>query len=299
MSRIRSIKPEIATSEQFVSCTRDARLLFVLIWNHCDDAGVHTDSVRRVKMELFPADDDATCEKISEWIEELIKVKLLGRFDSGGAKYLYVTGWSKHQSIQRPYFKFPKPPGWTKKHFLSSDGDVSEHITDTAQAPPDTEPLTVPEPEKDTEGKLNTVTVPGRSARAVHGSDDGTVGVCKRLAKGFKAADLADDARMLELWSRWQAEPAMQLREADRLNVFAAWERAKDEAKDSPFGFFLQVVAGRLWVNINAQQEERARRRLAAIDQRARYGDRASRDGPKVSNGPRPIGEVLAGTKPP
>ena len=57
MSRIRTIKPELWTSEQVVSCSPLSRLLFIGLWNFCDDHGVHQASYIRIKAEVFPADN--------------------------------------------------------------------------------------------------------------------------------------------------------------------------------------------------------------------------------------------------
>lgn len=47
MARIRTIKPEFWTAEQVMELSRDARLLFIGMWNFCDDAGVHQRHTRR------------------------------------------------------------------------------------------------------------------------------------------------------------------------------------------------------------------------------------------------------------
>ena len=110
MARIRTIKPEIWTSEQFVDCTDPARLLFIGLWNFCDDHGVHQASLRRVKMEVFPG-DDRTAEQIGAFVEELLDKGLLGEFTGDDHRgYWYVTGWAKHQRIDKPTYRFPAPP---------------------------------------------------------------------------------------------------------------------------------------------------------------------------------------------
>ena len=57
MGRIRTIKPEFWTSEQIMECSPNARLLFIGIWNFCDDAGIHPASPKTLKAEIFPSDD--------------------------------------------------------------------------------------------------------------------------------------------------------------------------------------------------------------------------------------------------
>lgn len=107
MARIRTIKPEICSSSQFVECSTNARLLFVLSWCFFDDGGVHHDDAMRLKMEVFPG-DSFTKKQIEEFIQELVRVRLWARFVHENDKYIYVTGW-KHQKIDRPSYKFPGP----------------------------------------------------------------------------------------------------------------------------------------------------------------------------------------------
>ena len=57
MSRIRTVKPEFWASEQVISCSPLSRLLFIGLWNFCDDNGVHQASYIRIKAEVFPADN--------------------------------------------------------------------------------------------------------------------------------------------------------------------------------------------------------------------------------------------------
>ena len=108
MARIRSIKPEFFTSEQIVECSTSARLLFVGLWCFCDDAGRHPSSVRRLKMEVFPG-DSFSVEQVESWMDELIDAGLVGVYEAQGVTYWWVTGWDKHQKIDRPTVKFPGP----------------------------------------------------------------------------------------------------------------------------------------------------------------------------------------------
>lgn len=112
MARIRSIKPEFWTSEQVAACSPLARLLFVGLWTFADDGGVHPASVRRLKMEVFPADpfDDAT---IAGLLAELVNAGLVREYDANGERYWFVTGWHRHQRIDKPTFRHPQPPNVT------------------------------------------------------------------------------------------------------------------------------------------------------------------------------------------
>src|SRR5450830_542449 len=108
MARIRTTKPEFWTSEQVVECTPIARLLFIGMWNFCDDHGLHPASVKRLKMEVFPSDtlDDAA---IQNMVDELESAKLLHSYSVNGDHYWQVTGWAKHQKIEKPTYRHPLP----------------------------------------------------------------------------------------------------------------------------------------------------------------------------------------------
>lgn len=108
MARIRSIKPEFWTSEQILECSTNARLLFIGIWNFCDDAGRHPFSAKQCKAEVFPADGFSESDVLG-MLNELSKNGLITRYVSGGKEYFFVNGW-KHQRIDKPQEpKYPDP----------------------------------------------------------------------------------------------------------------------------------------------------------------------------------------------
>lgn len=135
MARIRSIKPEFWVSEQVAECSTNARLLFVGLWNFCDDRGVHPAKPKTLKAELFPM-DDATTGDVARWVDELIKVGLLTEFEAtqDGEKYWFVTGWSRHQKIDRPSYKHPPPPAADSTSPRRTD--VGESSSRARRAPP-------------------------------------------------------------------------------------------------------------------------------------------------------------------
>lgn len=105
MARIRSIKPEFWSSEQVMECSTTARLLFIGLWNFCDDAGNHTLSIKTIKAEIFPADeiDLATIQRL---LDELSSNELIVYYAHENKHFLHVTGW-QHQKIEKPTVKHP------------------------------------------------------------------------------------------------------------------------------------------------------------------------------------------------
>lgn len=109
MSRLRSIKPDFWSSEQVLSLSRDARLLFIGMWNFADDEGRIKLSPTTLKAQVFPGDDDATKSRMVEWLSEIVRRKLLEPYTNDQELFGYVTGWKKHQRIDKP--QAPKHPG--------------------------------------------------------------------------------------------------------------------------------------------------------------------------------------------
>lgn len=114
MARIRSIKPEFWTSAQILECSTNARLLFVGLWNFCDDLGRHPMVAKQVKAEVFPA-DSFTEAIITAMLTELVSNGLITLYDHDNKRYFYVSGW-KHQRIDKPQpAKYPDPFGERSK----------------------------------------------------------------------------------------------------------------------------------------------------------------------------------------
>jgi hypothetical protein len=101
MGRIRTIKPEFPHSETTGELSRDARLLFILIWTIADDEGRARASSRLLASLLFPYDDDAP-SLIAGWLNELEEFKCIQRYTVDDDQYLEVTNWLKHQKIDHP-----------------------------------------------------------------------------------------------------------------------------------------------------------------------------------------------------
>jgi hypothetical protein len=98
MARIRTIKPEFWTDEKLTECSVSARLLFIGLLNFADDNGNLVYSVRRIKMQIFPADSF----DVAPLLLELICQGVLVEYEVCAVKYLHIKGFLKHQVINRP-----------------------------------------------------------------------------------------------------------------------------------------------------------------------------------------------------
>lgn len=109
MARIRTIKPEFPQSESMGRVSRDARLLFVMLWPICDDHGRTRAASRMLASLLFPYDDDAP-SLIEDWLDELEREGCIRRYVVDGSAYLEVCNWLFHQKIDKP--SRPQFPGF-------------------------------------------------------------------------------------------------------------------------------------------------------------------------------------------
>jgi len=106
MARIRTIKPEFWTSESVVECSCSARLLLIGMLNFADDYGNLVNSPKRLKMQIFPADNI----DVSPLLDELVVNGLVIPYVVDGEKYLNIKGFRKHQVINKPSkSKIPLP----------------------------------------------------------------------------------------------------------------------------------------------------------------------------------------------
>jgi len=92
--RSRNLKPGFYKNEQLAECSFAARILFTGLWCLADREGRLEDRPKKIKMEIFPADN----LEISDLIDELINYELVVQYEVDGRKCLWIPGFLKHQN---------------------------------------------------------------------------------------------------------------------------------------------------------------------------------------------------------
>lgn len=140
MPRIRTIKPETAEDEKLGQVSRDARLMFILLWTICDDHGRFRSAPVHLRSRLFGYDDVALAE-VAEWLGELAGIGRVGLYEVDGERYGVVSNWGKHQRIDnasKPLYPDPpesfEPPPESPRA-TTTDGD-SPQPTEVLGEPP-------------------------------------------------------------------------------------------------------------------------------------------------------------------
>lgn len=112
MPRIRSIKPEFWTDRKLARCSRDARLLYISMWNHADEwARLHGDT-RYVKGHCLPYDDDLSLQAVERLLAELEQAGRVQRYVIDDDPYLFLPKLAAHQRLEpnKTPSRLPAPP---------------------------------------------------------------------------------------------------------------------------------------------------------------------------------------------
>ena len=106
MSRIRSIHPGLWTDEEFVTLSAHARLLFMGLWNECDDKGTFEWKPLTLKMRILPADNI----DVAALLAEIEGVGAIKQYEIGGKKFGAVRNFCKFQRPKKPNDVHPASP---------------------------------------------------------------------------------------------------------------------------------------------------------------------------------------------
>lgn len=101
MARIRSIKPKFWDDEKLAKISRDARLLFIGMWNYSDDLGVILSNQIWLKSKIFPY-DDISPEQLQNWLQELLSISRIATGTFRDCSYFRIVNFTKHQYINKP-----------------------------------------------------------------------------------------------------------------------------------------------------------------------------------------------------
>lgn len=97
LPKMRGIKQDLWSNEDFSEVSFGARLLFIGLWNFVCDNGHHKDKPRQLRIRIFPNDIDVD---VSPLLDELVQVGLVARADG----WVTVPNLRKHQNIDFRYF---------------------------------------------------------------------------------------------------------------------------------------------------------------------------------------------------
>lgn len=101
MARNRMIKVDFWADEKIAKVSPLSRLLFIGIWNFCDDVGVCRATSGFLRSQIFQH-DEIDLKKVASLLKELEEACLISIIEYYGESYLMVKNFLKHQKIDRP-----------------------------------------------------------------------------------------------------------------------------------------------------------------------------------------------------
>lgn len=116
MARIRSVKPEFWVDRSFVRKVpnRDARMLYMALWNLADEHARLMGDPAYIKGQAFPyaEDDDLTPKVIDALLDTLAEAGRVLRYEVDGDPYLFLPRLAKHQRLESAKVpsRLPPPP---------------------------------------------------------------------------------------------------------------------------------------------------------------------------------------------
>lgn len=92
--RARNIKPGFFKNDTLAELDFAGRLLFIGLWGLADRAGRLEDRPKKIKAEVFPYDD----VNVDSFLGELARLGFIRRYQAGGAGYIQIVNFDKHQN---------------------------------------------------------------------------------------------------------------------------------------------------------------------------------------------------------
>lgn len=149
--RARNIKPGFFRNEDLVECSFGARLLFIGLWCMADREGRLEDRPKKIKMEIFPA-DNIECDEL---LDELQRFGFIIRYAAEGGRFVQVVNFNKHQypHVKEAESKIPPPEGYDSEAKTVPAPD--RHHESTIQAPDQHQACTIQSPGQHGENTLS------------------------------------------------------------------------------------------------------------------------------------------------
>ena len=104
MARNRMIKPQFWDDSKIAKISRDARLLYIGMWNFCDDLGVIRADMVWLKSKIFPF-DQMQIQQFEKICQEILRNGFISLFSYRDEEFYYLPKFSLHQKINKPNFE--------------------------------------------------------------------------------------------------------------------------------------------------------------------------------------------------
>ena len=129
--RSRNIKPGFFQNEYLVELPPETRLLFIGLWLIADRDGRLEDRPKKVKMQVFPADN----YDVDPMLQQLADARLIVRYEVDSTRYISIPAWSKHQNphVKEKESTIPAPDSHGASQVFTETDRADSLIPDSLQ----------------------------------------------------------------------------------------------------------------------------------------------------------------------
>ena len=234
--RIRSIKPEFWSSPDIAALSDSDRLLFIGLWSFVDDQGRGRDDVALIVAALYPHDMVAnpleTVAKVRDGLARLHAANLIYRYTVASRTYFLVTGWSKHQKVDkaRPS-RLPEPTEEEDDTFPQNDAnrETVANVRETVATPPEIlAPGTGEQGNRGTGEQGNSEVIGDADLRAVEDPRPDVEAVCDAMAASVQRRT----GRTPRVTTAWRTQARLMIdrdgRTVDEITRVIDWAEGND-----------------------------------------------------------------------
>ena len=231
------IKPKFWDDAKIGRISRDARLLYIGMWNFCDDLGViRADSVW-IKSKIFPF-DQMQIQQFDKICQEILKNGFISLFSYRDEKFYYLPKFSLHQTINKPNYEevnVPKEILFNGLHKITEQSRIN-HGTITEQSRINHGTITeqsIPKIEEEIEEEY----IPPITPQGGMSEPDNLIEIEQEL-KSREAKLLAKEQELLKREAALKNQlsnklPDISFVSDDFKDVFSSWLEYKREKKES------------------------------------------------------------------
>ncbi len=221
------IKPKFWDDAKIGRISRDARLLYIGMWNFCDDLGViRADSVW-IKSKIFPF-DQMQIQQFDKICQEILKNGFISLFSYRDEKFYYLPKFSLHQTINKPNYEevnVPKEILFNGLHKITEQSRIN-HGTITEQS--------IPKIEEEIEEEY----IPPITPQGGMSEPDNSLIEIEQELKSREAKLLAKEQELLRREAALKNQlsnklPDISFVSDDFKDVFSSWLEYKREKKES------------------------------------------------------------------
>ena len=234
--RIRSLKPEFWSSPDIATLSDADRLLFIGLWSYVDDRGRGRDDVALIVAALFPHDMVAnprdTVAKVRDGLARLSEANLILRYTVASRTYFLVTGWGKHQRVDKPKAsRIPEPTEEENGTFPQDDAirDIVAKVRDDDATPRDTlAPGTGEQGNRGTGEQGNSKAIDDVDLRAVEDPRPDVDAVCDAMAASVQRRT----GRAPRITATWRTQARLMIdrdgRSVEEITRVIDWAEGND-----------------------------------------------------------------------